>query len=86
MLAAVGELVVDDGAGLGLGEPHVLAGLDQGLNLGPQGLADAVDLGHPAGPHQCGEVALVLEDGPGRGLISVCAAGEQGVTAILERP
>jgi acetyl-CoA C-acetyltransferase len=29
---------------------------------------------------------LAERDGPGRGLISVCAAGGQGVTAILERP
>ncbi|MGY5033346.1 hypothetical protein ACWC9U_21120 [Streptomyces sp. 900116325] len=31
--------------------------------------------------------ALLAErEGPGRGLISICAAGGQGVTAILERP
>jgi acetyl-CoA C-acetyltransferase len=29
---------------------------------------------------------LAERDGPGRGLISICAAGGQGVTAILERP
>jgi acetyl-CoA C-acetyltransferase len=29
---------------------------------------------------------LAEREGPGRGLISVCAAGGQGVTAILERP
>ncbi|MFG3309180.1 hypothetical protein [Streptomyces wuyuanensis] len=29
---------------------------------------------------------LAERDGPGRGLISVCAAGGQGVAAILERP
>lgn len=29
---------------------------------------------------------LAERDAPGRGLISVCAAGGQGVTAILERP
>lgn len=29
---------------------------------------------------------LAERDGPSRGLISVCAAGGQGVTAILERP
>ncbi|GAB2913110.1 hypothetical protein GCM10022245_55110 [Streptomyces mayteni] len=29
---------------------------------------------------------LLRERGHGRGLISVCAAGGQGVTAILERP
>ncbi|WSJ97096.1 hypothetical protein OG395_30600 [Streptomyces sp. NBC_01320] len=30
---------------------------------------------------------LLAERGaPGRGLISICAAGGQGVTAILERP
>ncbi|MCX5255258.1 acetyl-CoA C-acetyltransferase [Streptomyces canus] len=29
---------------------------------------------------------LAERDGPGRGFISVCAAGGQGVTAILERP
>ncbi|HSS68814.1 MAG TPA: acetyl-CoA C-acetyltransferase, partial [Nocardioidaceae bacterium] len=30
--------------------------------------------------------ALLAERGSGRGLISICAAGGQGVTAILERP
>ncbi|MFV0134338.1 acetyl-CoA C-acetyltransferase [Streptomyces sp. HMX87] len=29
---------------------------------------------------------LAEREGPGRGLISVCAAGGQGVTAVLERP
>ncbi|MFH8468729.1 acetyl-CoA C-acetyltransferase [Streptomyces sp. NPDC017991] len=29
---------------------------------------------------------LAEREGPGRGLISICAAGGQGVTAILERP
>lgn len=29
---------------------------------------------------------LAERDAPGRGLIPVCAAGGQGVTAILERP
>ncbi|WP_457519050.1 hypothetical protein [Streptomyces sp. TE33382] len=28
---------------------------------------------------------LAERDAPGRGLISICAAGGQGVTAILER-
>ena len=29
---------------------------------------------------------LAEREGPGRGLVSICAAGGQGVTAILERP
>ncbi len=29
---------------------------------------------------------LAERDAPGKGLISICAAGGQGVTAILERP
>jgi acetyl-CoA C-acetyltransferase len=32
-------------------------------------------------------LAKILDDnGGGRGLISICAAGGQGVTAILEKP
>jgi acetyl-CoA C-acetyltransferase len=29
--------------------------------------------------------ALLAEKGAGRGLISICAAGGQGITAVLER-
>jgi acetyl-CoA C-acetyltransferase len=29
---------------------------------------------------------LLAEKGEGRGVISICAAGGQGVTAVLERP
>lgn len=29
---------------------------------------------------------LLAEKGSGRGLISICAAGGQGMTAVLERP
>ncbi|MFI1096263.1 acetyl-CoA C-acetyltransferase [Streptomyces sp. NPDC020917] len=47
--------------------------------------------GHPfaaTGARIVGTLARLLaeRDGPGRGLISVCAAGGQGVTAVLTRP
>ena len=47
------------------------------------------DRGHPfaaTGGRIVGTLAKILqENGKGRGLISVCAAGGLGVTAILER-
>ena len=68
-----------------------------GLN-GPLGSVDrsklnvngsSVATGHPfaaTGPRIIATLAKLLEQkGSGRGLISICAAGGQGVTAILER-
>ena len=68
-----------------------------GLN-GPLGSIDrsrlnvngsSVATGHPfaaTGPRIIATLAKLLEQkGSGRGLISICAAGGQGVTAILER-
>jgi len=49
----------------------------------------SVATGHPfaaTGPRIIATLAKILEqNGKGRGLISICAAGGQGVTAILER-
>ena len=49
----------------------------------------SVATGHPfaaTGPRIIATLAKLLEQkGNGRGLISICAAGGQGVTAILER-
>ncbi|WP_320783145.1 acetyl-CoA C-acetyltransferase [Streptomyces sp. CRN 30] len=57
------------------------------LNVAGSSLAT----GHPfaaTGARIVATLAKLLSEreGPGRGLISVCAAGGQGVTAILERP
>ncbi|MGX1712902.1 acetyl-CoA C-acetyltransferase [Streptomyces albidoflavus] len=57
------------------------------LNVAGSSLAT----GHPfaaTGARIVATLAKVLAErgGPGRGLISICAAGGQGVTAILERP
>jgi len=50
----------------------------------------SVAVGHPFGATGARIVAtlakLLAERGSGRGLISICAAGGQGVAAILERP
>jgi acetyl-CoA C-acetyltransferase len=69
---------------LGLDEP--LASIDRSkLNVN----GSSVATGHPfaaTGPRIIATLAKLLEQkGRGRGLISICAAGGQGVTAILER-
>jgi acetyl-CoA C-acetyltransferase len=69
---------------LGLGGP--LGSVDRSkLNV----KGGSVALGHPfaaTGGRILATLAKLLEDrGGGRGLISICAAGGQGVTAILER-
>ncbi len=50
----------------------------------------SIAVGHPfaaTGGRIVSTLAKILEEkGSGRGLISICAAGGQGVTAILERP
>ncbi|MFI6440337.1 acetyl-CoA C-acetyltransferase [Streptomyces sp. NPDC050759] len=69
-------------------EKQGLAPVDRArLNVTGSSLAT----GHPfaaTGARIVATLATLLaeRDGPGRGLISVCAAGGQGVTAILERP
>ncbi|MEU3302615.1 acetyl-CoA C-acetyltransferase [Streptomyces sp. NPDC006678] len=69
-------------------EKQGLAPLDRAkLNVAGSSLAT----GHPfaaTGARVVATLAGLLAErgGPGRGLISVCAAGGQGVTAILERP
>ncbi len=69
-------------------EKQGLARVDrEKLNVAGSSLAT----GHPfaaTGARIVATLAKLLaeRDGPGRGLISVCAAGGQGVTAILERP
>ncbi|MEV3909114.1 acetyl-CoA C-acetyltransferase [Streptomyces canus] len=69
-------------------EKQGLAPVDRArLNVAGSSLAT----GHPfaaTGARIVATLAKLLaeRDGPSRGLISVCAAGGQGVTAILERP
>ncbi|MEV0096505.1 acetyl-CoA C-acetyltransferase [Streptomyces sp. NPDC050738] len=69
-------------------EKQGLAPVDRAkLNVAGSSLAT----GHPfaaTGARIVATLAKLLSerDAPGRGLISVCAAGGQGVTAILERP
>lgn len=69
-------------------EKRGLAPVDRArLNVAGSSLAT----GHPfaaTGARIVATLATLLaeRDAPGRGLISVCAAGGQGVTAILERP
>ncbi|KES07965.1 acetyl-CoA acetyltransferase [Streptomyces toyocaensis] len=69
-------------------EKRGLAPVDRArLNVAGSSLAT----GHPfaaTGARIVATLATLLaeRDAPGRGLISVCAAGRQGVTAILERP
>jgi acetyl-CoA C-acetyltransferase len=69
---------------LGLGAP--LGAIDRArLNVNGSSIA----AGHPfaaTGARIVATLAKLLEEkGSGRGLISICAAGGQGVTAILER-
>jgi acetyl-CoA C-acetyltransferase len=71
---------------LGLGSP--LGAIDRTrLNVAGSSLAT----GHPfaaTGARITATLAKLLAErgGPSRGLISICAAGGQGVTAVLERP
>jgi acetyl-CoA C-acetyltransferase len=70
-----------------LGRDAPLGTIDRSkLNVNGSSLA----VGHPFGATGARIVAtlakLLAERGSGRGLISICAAGGQGVAAILERP
>ncbi len=69
-----------------LGAKGALGSIDR-KNLNPRG--SSVAIGHPFAATGARVVATLAkqlaERGGGRGLISICAAGGQGVTAILER-
>jgi acetyl-CoA C-acetyltransferase len=69
-----------------LGRDEPLGAIDRSrLNVNGSSLA----VGHPfaaPGARIVGTLAkLLAEKGSGRGLISICAAGGQGLVAILER-
>jgi acetyl-CoA C-acetyltransferase len=70
-----------------LGRSDALGSIDR-AKLNPKG--SSVALGHPFGATGARIVATLAkqlaERGSGRGLISICAAGGMGVTAILEAP
>jgi acetyl-CoA C-acetyltransferase len=70
-----------------LGRNEALGSIDR-AKLNPKG--SSVALGHPFGATGARIVATLAkqlaERGSGRGLISICAAGGMGVTAILEAP
>jgi acetyl-CoA C-acetyltransferase len=69
-----------------LGRKDALGPIDR-AKLNPKG--SSVAIGHPFGATGARIVATLakqlVERGSSRGLISICAAGGQGVTAILER-
>jgi acetyl-CoA C-acetyltransferase len=69
-----------------LKRPEPLGSIDRG-KLNPKG--SSIAIGHPfaaTGARILATLAKQLaERGSGRGLISICAAGGMGVTAILER-
>lgn len=70
-----------------LGLPNKFGTIDkEKLNV----VGSSIAVGHPfaaTGGRIVATLAKLLEQkGSGRGLISICAAGGQGVTAILERP
>jgi len=69
-------------------EKRGLAPVDRArLNVAGSSLATGHPFAAPGARIVATLAALLAErDAPGRGLISVCAAGGQGVTAILERP
>jgi acetyl-CoA C-acetyltransferase len=69
---------------LGLAEP--LGSIDRGkLNVNGSSLAAGHPFAATGGRIVATLAKLLAERGCGRGLISICAAGGQGVTAILER-
>jgi acetyl-CoA C-acetyltransferase len=70
---------------LGLDQP--LGSIDRDkLNVVGSSLAAGHPFAATGGRILATLAALLAERGSGRGLVSVCAAGGQGVTAILERP
>ncbi|TDC15391.1 acetyl-CoA C-acetyltransferase [Streptomyces sp. 8K308] len=70
---------------LGLGKPLGTVDRDR-LNVVGSSLATGHPFAATGGRIVATLAALLRERGHGHGLISVCAAGGQGVTAILERP
>jgi acetyl-CoA C-acetyltransferase len=69
---------------LGLDEP--LGSIDRAkLNVNGSSLAAGHPFAATGGRIVATLAKLLAERGSGRGLISICAAGGQGVTAILER-
>jgi acetyl-CoA C-acetyltransferase len=69
---------------LGLDGP--LGSIDRGrLNVNGSSLATGHPFAATGGRIVAGVAKLLAERGPGRALISICAAGGQGVTAIVER-
>jgi acetyl-CoA C-acetyltransferase len=69
---------------LGLAEP--LGSIDRGrLNVNGSSLAAGHPFAATGGRIVATLAKLLAQKGSGRGLISICAAGGQGVTAILER-
>jgi acetyl-CoA C-acetyltransferase len=70
---------------LGLDEP--LGSIDrERLNVNGSSLATGHPFAATGGRIVATLAKLLAERGPGRGLVSICAAGGQGVTAIMERP
>ena len=70
---------------LGLSEP--LGEIDRAkLNVNGGSLAAAHPFAATGGRIVAGLAKALDERGGGRGLISICAAGGQGVVAILEKP
>jgi acetyl-CoA C-acetyltransferase len=75
-----------DFAAAKLGRDAPLGGIDRGkLNVVGSSLAAGHPFAATGGRIVATLAKLLAERGSGRGLISICAAGGQGVTAILER-
>ena len=70
-----------------LGREEPLGAIDRGkLNVNGGSLAAAHPFAATGGRIVAGLAKQLHEDGTGRGVISICAAGGQGVVAILEGP
>ena len=68
-----------------LGREEPLGAIDRAkLNVNGGSLAAAHPFAATGGRIVAGLAKQLHEDGKGRGVISICAAGGQGVTAILE--
>ena len=70
-----------------LGLDEALGEIDRAkLNVNGSSLAAGHPFAATGGRIVATPAKLLAEHGSGRGLISICAAGGQGVTAILEAP
>jgi acetyl-CoA C-acetyltransferase len=70
-----------------LGRKQPLGAIDRAkLNVNGGSLAAAHPFAATGGRIVAGLAKQLHEDGSGRGVISICAAGGQGVVAILEGP